>query len=103
MDNSARQADTRTESPELTVFTVNIDGEVYRCVVGPAALYLLASMSTAKRDQVDAYLELKSCVHNAVARIVRAGRPLPAVMMPEHFMIRETYADCGYAETGYTQ
>lgn len=98
MDSGHSQTDKVPEASALTVFTVNIDGVVHRCAVSPAALYMLASVSTPQADQLDAYLELKHCVHNAVARLLHQGHSLPAVFEPEHFLLQVAFAEVGYQQ-----
>lgn len=98
MENAQEQPFKAQESPELTVFTVNIDGAVFRCPVSPAALYMLASATATQPDQIAAYLALKAGVQDAVARLLGQGLDLPAVFEPEHFLMQIAYADSGYTQ-----
>lgn len=72
---------------DCTVFTVNIDDTIYRCPVSAEALYMLCRGQDKQLDQVDAYLQLKMKVQQAVERLVEDGnKEMPQTLTPVHFV-----------------
>jgi len=69
-----------------TLFTLNIENKVYRCLVSEAALYLLCRDQDNSMHQLDAYLRLKGKVQAKVEQLLNRGSGhLPAVLESAHF------------------
>jgi len=68
------------------VFTVNVEGKIYKCPVSRAALFELRKTQDPTHNRIDLYLELKAKIQLAVTRLIGDGRPaLPEVLELEHF------------------
>ena len=56
-----------------TVFTVRLDGQVYRCALSEEALYLLSQKMDPGLDRIDAYIMLKRRVARAAQACLDDG------------------------------
>ena len=79
--------ESNTQGRECTIFTVNVDDQVYRCPVSSEALYMLCRGQDTSLSQLDAYLLLKKKVSYTVERMVqeKAGE-VPGLLEPGHFI-----------------
>lgn len=74
-------------SCDPTVFTVRLEGRVYRCALSDDALYLLSQQVDPRLDRIDAYLLLKRRVADATrACLENDADGLPSLMEARHVM-----------------
>lgn len=73
-----------TESRTCTVFTVKVDGQVYRCALSEEALYMLSQRMDPRLDRIDAYILLKRRVACAASACLRNDAVLPPVLQACH-------------------
>ena len=80
---NATQAEVR-ESRSCTIFTVRVDGQVYRCALSEEALYMLSQRMDPRLDRIDAYIVLKRRVASAASACLRNDATLPPVLQACH-------------------
>lgn len=68
-----------------TLFTLNIDDKIYRCPVSTEALYMLCRDQDSSVNQLDAYLQLKMRVQQAMERRLASGLTEPALLEASDF------------------
>lgn len=72
------------QSQACTVFTVKVDGQVYRCALSQEALYVLSQRMDPRLDRIDAYILLKRRVACAASACLRSKAALPPVLQACH-------------------
>ena len=71
---------------DYTLFTLNIDDNIYRCPVTSETLYMLCRDQDCSVDQIDAYLQLKMKVQRVMERRLANGlTEIPALLKPSDF------------------